>query len=128
MEKQVYAVNERVEKLCTVCNEERGHVVVSVTKRGQISRVSCPKCGTRSTFKSAKASTGQRSTAQTGAPYDRTRTYRTGQTLMHPVYGHGEVTAVIEPKKIDVLFPDRMRRLIHGTVMVASEERIALGR
>lgn len=33
--------------------------------------------------------------------------------MMHPNFGEGEVTAVIEPGKIDVLFADRMRRLIH---------------
>jgi hypothetical protein len=50
MDKPVFTVGERVEKLCVVCNEVRGHVVVSITKRGQISRVSCPKCGQRSAF------------------------------------------------------------------------------
>jgi len=114
MEKQVYAVGDRVEKLCAVCDEERGHVVASVTKRGQISRVECPKCSTRSPFKSGAKLSGGRSSAKAGAPYDRTRTYRAGQTLMHPVFGIGEVTAVIEPQKIDVLFADRMRRLIHS--------------
>lgn len=119
MEKQLYTVGERVEKLCAVCNEERGHVVVSVTKRGQISRVSCPKCSTRSTFKVGKDTSGQRASAQAGAPYDRTRTYRAGQTMLHPTYGLGEVTALIEPQKIDVLFSDRMRRLIHGRIQQA---------
>jgi len=109
-----YKVGERVEKVCTVCGEERGHVVATVTKRGQISRVDCPKCGTRSTFKSKSRLTGTRAAQQSGAPYDRTTTYRAGQTMMHPVYGLGEVTAVIEPQKIDVLFADRLRRLIHA--------------
>ena len=44
MEKQVFTVGERIDKFCAVCDEERGHIVTSVTKRGQISRVSCPKC------------------------------------------------------------------------------------
>ncbi|HEV2915672.1 MAG TPA: hypothetical protein VGX92_20495 [Pyrinomonadaceae bacterium] len=114
MDKQTYAVGDRVEKLCDVCGEERGHVVASVNKRGMISRVSCPKCGTRSTYKNRGDGPSLRATAKSGAPYDRTRTYRAGQTMMHPVYGMGEVTAVIEPQKIDVLFPDRMRRLIHS--------------
>ena len=117
MEKQNYAVGEGVEKSCAVCGEERGHVVASVTKGGQISRVDCPKCGTRSTFKRIISFTdGDRPSAKVGAPYDRTRTYRTGQTMMHPVYGAGEVTGVIEPQKIDVLFADRMRRLIHARI------------
>jgi hypothetical protein len=114
-EQHLYKVGERVEKFCTVCEEERGHVVATVTKRGQISRVDCPKCGTRSTFKSkSRVSGGARAAAQAGAPYDRTRTYRPGQTILHPVYGIGEVTALIEPQKIDVLFADRLRRLIHS--------------
>ena len=49
-----------------------------------------------------------------GGPYDQTRAYRAGQTMQHPTFGQGEVTALIEPLKIDVLFADRMRRLIHG--------------
>jgi hypothetical protein len=113
MEKQIHTVGERAEKLCAVCNEERGHVVASVNVRGQISRVSCPKCGTLSTFK-LSSRTELRPTAQPGAPYDQTRTYRTGQAMLHPTYGEGEVTALIEPQKIDVLFSDRMRRLVHA--------------
>jgi DNA-directed RNA polymerase subunit RPC12/RpoP len=112
---QIYQSGERVEKFCAVCGEERGHVVASVTKTGRITRVSCPKCGTRSAFKAGVGTTA-RAAAKSGEPYDRTRTYRAGQLLAHPVYGLGEVTALIEPKKMDVLFPDRMRRLIHSRV------------
>jgi phage FluMu protein Com len=113
MENQLHMVGERAEKLCAVCNEERGHVVTSVTVRGHISRVSCPKCRTLSTFKQSTR-TVLRAPAQPGSPYDRTRTYRTGQSMMHPTYGQGEVTALVEPQKIDVLFSDRVRRLIHS--------------
>jgi hypothetical protein len=113
MDKQIHTVGERADKLCAVCNEERGHVVTSVTKRGQISRVSCPKCGTLSTFK-LSSRTSPRPPAHDLSPYDRTLTYRAGQTMMHTTYGVGEVTALVEPRKIDVLFPDRMRRLIHS--------------
>ena len=111
-EKKTFEVGERVEKLCTVCEVERGHVVASVTKRGQVSRVTCPICQTRSTFKSGVKTSGSRTLA--GAPYDPARSYRAGQTLMHPSFGLGEVTALIEPQKIDVLFADRLRRMIHG--------------
>src|SRR5262245_53831059 len=60
MEEHQYAVGDRVEKLCVPCGEERGHVVVSLNKRGQISRVSCPRCGVNSAFKKGKTSTGPR--------------------------------------------------------------------
>jgi ribosomal protein S27E len=113
VEKALFVVGERVEKFCVKCKEERGHVIASLNKRGKISRVSCPKCGTIGTFKSG-ASTGTRRKLDPGAPYDQTRAYRTGQTMVHPTFGQGEVTALIEPLKIDVLFADRMRRLIHA--------------
>jgi hypothetical protein len=113
MENQIHQSGERVEKFCAVCAEERGHVVASVTKGGRITRVSCPKCGTRSPFKAGVGTTA-RSAARPGAPYDSNNTYRTGQSMTHPVFGAGEVTALIEPQKIDVLFPDRIRRLIHS--------------
>ena len=35
MEKETYVVGQRADKLCAKCNEERGHIVASVTKRGQ---------------------------------------------------------------------------------------------
>ena len=114
MEKETFRVGDRVEKLCAVCGEERGHVVASVTKTGRISRVSCPQCGTRSPFKTERDRSSARASVKAGAPYDWTRTYRAGQTMLHPTYGPGEVVAVIEPQKIDVLFSDRMRRLIHS--------------
>lgn len=114
IEKQTYAVGDRVEKLCEVCNEERGHVVASVTKRGLISRVTCPKCSTKSSFSNAAKLAKGRTKAESTDPYDWTRTYRAGQTMKHPIWGSGEVTALIEPRKIDVLFADRIRRLIHS--------------
>jgi hypothetical protein len=114
VEIQAHRVGERVEKFCAACGEERGHVVASVTKRGHISRVSCPQCGTRSAYKNSDGTSARNPTAKSGAPYDRTRTYRAGQSLTHPIFGPGEVTAVVEPQKIDVLFSDRLRRLIHG--------------
>ena len=114
MEPQIHSVGERVDKHCDVCEEKQGHVVATVTKRGQISRVVCSKCGTRSALRRGTAVTGERTKVTSGAPYNWTHTYRRGQTMLHPVYGFGEVTAIIEPQKIDVLFADRMRRLIHS--------------
>ena len=110
-EKIPFKVGDRVDQMCINCNEERGHIVVSVSKTGSITRVGCPMCGSRVTY---RAGTTRRSSATAGAPYDRARTYRKGQTLIHPTFGEGEVTAVIEPQKMDVLFADRMRRLIHA--------------
>ena len=110
-EKAVFKIGDRVDQMCVTCNEERGHIVVSVSKTGSVTRVSCPMCGSRVAY---RAGTTRRATDRSGAPYDRTRTYRKGQMLIHPMFGEGEVTAIIEPQKMDVLFADRMRRLIHS--------------
>jgi hypothetical protein len=115
MEKTQYTVGDRVNKHCAVCGEERGHIVALVNKNGRISRVTCPQCSTRSTFKSRDGVVeDQALLKKESTPYDWRRTYRKGQTLLHPTFGVGEVTAVIEPQKIDVLFADRLRRLVHA--------------
>jgi hypothetical protein len=111
MEEKKVAIGDRIEQMCATCGEERGHVVASVSKTGKITRVSCPICNSLVPYKSGTTRT---SSIRAGAPYDRGRTYRRGQTMMHPNFGEGEVTAVIESGKIDVLFADRMRRLIHS--------------
>ena len=110
-EKTVFKIGDRVDQMCVTCNEERGHIVVSVTKAGRITRVGCPMCQSRVTY---RAGGMRHASTKLGAPYDRTRTYRKGQTLTHPMFGEGEVTAIIEPQKMDVLFGDRIRRMIHA--------------
>src|SRR5215208_6883670 len=110
-EKEVFKIGDRIDQMCITCNEERGHIVVSLSKTGRITRVSCPMCASRVTY---RAGTTRRASTKIAAPYDQGRTYRRGQTLMHPTFGEGEVTAIIEPRKMDVLFADRMRRLIHA--------------
>jgi hypothetical protein len=113
MEKKVFTVGDRTDKVCAMCHEERGHIVTSVSKRGQISRVSCSRCGTVSTFQLASRTLPLPAT-KAPSPYDKTLTYRAGQSMMHDMFGIGEVTRLIEPRKMEVLFQDRLRRLIHA--------------
>ncbi|MDQ3010166.1 MAG: hypothetical protein M3X11_05635 [Acidobacteriota bacterium] len=114
MEQHQYTIGDRIDQLCVVCGEEKGHVVLSVGKRGQITRVNCPQCSTSGRFKITRTERVSRASVGNSPPYDWTRTYRKGQAMQHPKFGAGEVTALIEPKKIDVLFSDRVRRLIHA--------------
>jgi predicted RNA-binding Zn-ribbon protein involved in translation (DUF1610 family) len=110
-QKPVFKIGDRVDQMCITCNEERGHIVVSLSKVGRITRVSCPMCASRVTYRSG---TTRRASTKLGAEYDRARTYHKGQKLTHPMFGEGEVTAIIEPQKMDVLFADRIRRMIHA--------------
>jgi hypothetical protein len=110
-EKPVFKIGDRIDQMCLTCNEVRGHIVVSLSKTGRITRVSCPMCASRVIY---RAGTTRRASNTLGAPYDRTQAYRKGQTLMHPTFGEGQVTAIIEPQKMDVLFADRIRRMMHA--------------
>ena len=110
-EKTIFKVGDRVDQMCVTCNEERGHIVLSLSTTGKITRVGCPICASRVTY---RAGTTRRASVKPGAPYDRSRTYHKGQTLTHPMFGEGEVTAIIDPRKMDVLFADRIRRMIHA--------------
>ena len=111
MEVKTAEIGDRVEQMCLNCNEERGHIVTSVSKAGRITRVRCPMCKSSVTY---RAGTTPRASAKVSTPYDQGRTYRKGQILMHPMFGEGEVTEIIEPQKMDVLFADRIRRMIHA--------------
>lgn len=112
MENHLSAVGDRVQKLCVLCGEVRGHIVASISKSGQIASVKCPQCDTRSRFKKSDNLNLIGAMAE-GAPYNWGITYRKGQTMPHPTFGMGEVTAVVDQGKIDVLFSDRVRRLVH---------------
>ena len=43
-EKLVFKVGDSVDQMCVTCKEERGHIVVSFSKTGKITRVACPMC------------------------------------------------------------------------------------
>jgi hypothetical protein len=115
MKKETYNIGDNVEKFCSACDEQLGHIVKSVTKAGAVSRVNCSKCGLLGTFKpSASLTKTQDLATKTGAVYEQTKTYRPGQIMSHPSFGPGEVMTVLDNRMIDVLFTDRVRRLVHA--------------
>lgn len=111
-----YTVGQSVEMMCSACDLEQNHKVQSVTKQGAITSAICETCETTSKFVRGVKTSLSMGTGKNASPYDRTRKYRKGQAMTHSVFGRGEVTAVIEPQKIDVLFGDQTRRLIHDQV------------
>ena len=109
-----YEVGDALEMMCSACDVEKDHNIETVTKQGKITKAVCSECGTASTFSRGVKTAVSVGRAKAASDYDRTRKYRKGQAMMHTKFGHGEVTAVIEPHKIDVLFGDQTRRLIHS--------------
>lgn len=113
MTTEKHEIGGLVDMHCSACEQETPHSIKSVTRLGKITSAVCDTCQTASSFKGG-VKTGM--TAGKGkAPdvYDRKRKYKKGQAMMHGVFGHGEVTGVVEPQKIDVLFGDTTRRLLH---------------
>lgn len=114
MENETFSIGQLVSKACLNCGEEQSHQVATVTKKGQVSKVVCSVCAVISSFKSTTKALDADDAPKTGTPYDRTRTYRKGQTMMHSSFGYGEVVSLVEPQKIDVKFSGGLRRLIHS--------------
>lgn len=113
MKNEKYAVGDSAPMFCSGCDEETAHSVEAVTKLGKISAAVCSTCQASSTFKAGVKTGTARGNAKEAKVYDRNQRYRKGQAMTHPVFGHGEVTAVLDLQKIDVLFGDTTRRLIH---------------
>jgi UDP-2,3-diacylglucosamine pyrophosphatase LpxH len=116
VKQEVYLVGDSVEMLCSACDVEQNHLVETATKHGRITKAICEVCSTSSTFSRGVKTSVAMGGSKTATPYDRTRKYRKGQAMMHSKFGQGEVMAVIDPQKIDVLFGDQTRRLIHAQV------------
>lgn len=111
--KPEFAAGDTTEMMCSACDVEQMHRIGSVTKQGVITSAVCEVCETSSTFTRGVKTAVSMGKAKNASPYDRSRKYKKGQAMMHEKFGRGEVTAVIEPHKIEVLFADRSRRLIH---------------
>ena len=114
VKKQTFAVGDTTEMMCSACDLEQVHRVGAVTKQGTLTKAICETCETASTFTRGVKSAVSVGSGKNASPYDRMRKYRKGQAMTHDKFGRGEVTAVIEPHKIDVLFGDQVRRLIHS--------------
>jgi len=114
VKKESYAVGASVDMMCSACDVEQKHTVRSATKLGAITEVACDACETVTKFSRGVKTAVSVGGGKNAAPYDRTRNYRKGQTMTHDTFGRGEVVAVIESHKIDVLFGDTTRRMIHG--------------
>lgn len=108
-----YAVEDSIEMMCSTCDTEKPHAVTSVTKQGVITGAACTECSTESAFSRGVKTNVVAKGGKAAAPYDRLRKYKKGQAMTHAKFGRGEVTAVLDTNKIDVLFGDETRRLIH---------------
>lgn len=114
MKTEAYVAGTEITMMCSGCDGEQQHTIETVTKLGKITKAVCTTCGTASTFNRGVKTSVSGGKAPTAAPYDRYKKYRKGQAMMHATFGRGEVTALVGDQKIDVLFGESTRRLIHA--------------
>lgn len=109
-----FELGQTMEMPCSVCDGDQNHTAESVTKLGKLTKAVCNECGTISAFRRGKKVSIDSGKSKAGTPYSQAQKYKKGQAMMHSTFGQGEVTAVIDAQKIDVLFGDQTRRLVHA--------------
>ncbi len=127
-------VGEDVRSICGKCGDV-WHVVIALVN-GRAAKVECGDCHARHNYRipggAASARSGTRRTTGTrkkvaatdavvGAdlskpvrPFRTTETFAVGERVAHPTLGEGVVQAVTGPTKIEVLFGDERKVLVHN--------------
>jgi hypothetical protein len=137
-EKKAAAPGAEVDSWCTKCKLVLGHTVEAVVA-GKITRVHCNTCGGQHAYRASAPGTGTGKTTRTSRsraeappqrneyetllrgrtaaaarPYATSERFAPGELISHSVFGLGVVTAERDSVKIDVVFPDGPKVLMHG--------------
>jgi hypothetical protein len=132
-------VGKDVDSWCTKCKMILAHTIEAVVN-GRITRVHCNTCGgqhahrarppgeggTASGTRAARSSRSRPAPAavlyadlvrgrdeKSARPYSGTDRFAARELIKHPSFGLGVVTALKDVNKIEVLFPDGAKTLIH---------------
>jgi hypothetical protein len=142
MSNELPAVARNIHLFCKKCDVDRYHVVVAHLD-SRSAKVKCEVCGSQKTFRTpseatrkgvVKRVTGNKPASKAGASRSHAQAWRdlnekigadsarayslresfSSQTaIQHPKFGIGYVTAS-HPDKIDVVFEDSVRSLVHN--------------
>ncbi|MBL7031806.1 MAG: hypothetical protein ISR97_01335 [Nitrospira sp.] len=128
-----YSAGEDIEAWCTKCKLELGHTIVAMI--GKLpKRVKCNTCNSLHNFRAepAKKRTSGQKTKSRGKTYkdyltllieaDRSNaraysiksTFRENDVIEHPKFGTGLVKSTVKSNKIEVIFEDGPKLLIHN--------------
>ena len=135
-------IGENINSWCTPCKLVLLHTIEAIAG-GKITRVHCNTCRARHSYRakppaarSANGRVGARQTNGTSGeqttrpseyevlmrgrtesaarPYATSSRFKVSEIISHATFGLGAVTAERDNVKIDVLFSDRARVLVHG--------------
>ncbi len=135
------AVAKNIYLECKKCGAERYHRVLAHTTKSS-AKVECEICGSKKTYKLAKAKTARKSNIgaiskaraasraaatheqaynelkekcakNTPINYSMKEKFAADQPVAHPKFGLGFIRS-IQKEKIEVVFPDEVRLLVHN--------------
>ena len=129
------AIGKDIDSWCTRCRMMLAHTVEAVVN-GRVTRVHCNTCGGQHAHRARPPGTGTGSRARTtraeavkpardyaallrsrdpatARPYATTERFKDGELIRHPTFGLGLITALRDGNKIEVVFTDGSKTLIH---------------
>ncbi len=128
---------------CSKCKLILAHIIVTMKSLTEADKVQCKTCKSTHSFKdpsakkkktsvekvikSARAASGRKETAsvaelwskalsksnQSGKEYTIKGSFQMGDVINHPTFGQGVVEKLIDNNKIEVIFQDDYRTLMH---------------
>ena len=135
---KIYSAGEDIEAWCTKCKMELEHTIVAMV--GNLpKRVKCNTCSSLHNYKNkpaAKKSAGTRASGQKRKPrgksykdyltllteadrsnaraYSTKSTFKENDVIEHPKFGTGLVMSTVKETKIEVIFENGPKLLIHN--------------
>lgn len=124
-------VGGEIDAFCTKCKRLTAHTVVSIL-RGRPAKVLCNICESQHQFRTTAPEPSRETRTKVApknralweealqrageqvVPYTMDARFEAEQVIEHPTFGKGVVVRTYDQTKMEVLFQDQIRRLIHN--------------
>jgi hypothetical protein len=116
-------VGGAIDAYCSKCKSVKSHVLVAL-KGGRPAKTECGTCGSVHAYRKTAPDTSKKRSPFEDAmdgrdtskaiPYKLDRKFNLSDVVKHKSFGIGLVTRVISDKKMEVLFEQSTKLLIHG--------------
>ncbi len=148
-----YSVSGNVDGWCTKCKLELAHTIIAMTENVPV-KVKCNTCNSEHKFRSRKSAASRPKSAKSKNParkiktqeanyndyisrlsdYDMTRvriysmegSYKKDEIIEHSKFGVGIVLSLIQTNKIEMLFKDGPKILVHNIGLGEKPKFLAL--
>jgi len=126
-------IGQEISAYCGKCKLERTHTIAAMESEGVVKKVSCTMCGSYHNYKPLKAegetkprATGTRKSkaaasieslldsSRPAKPYSMSGNFSAGDLINHPSFGLGAVELTRPPNKMDVIFREGKKTLVHN--------------